>query len=37
MTLTGPGELIGENPFAVAGGTGAVWIRAKHSAGTIRR
>ncbi len=36
LTLTGPGELIGENPFAVAGGAGAVWVRAGQSAGTIR-
>jgi beta-galactosidase len=36
LTLTGPGELIGENPFALAGGGGAVWIRAKQSPGTIR-
>lgn len=36
MTLTGPGEIIGENPFALAGGTGAVWIKAAESAGTLR-
>ena len=36
LTITGPGEIIGENPFALAGGTGAVWIRAKESAGTVR-
>ncbi len=34
--LEGQGELIGENPFSLIGGTGAVWIRAGESAGTIR-
>jgi beta-galactosidase len=34
--LEGPGELIGDNPFAVVGGTGAVWVRTKEAAGTIR-
>jgi beta-galactosidase len=34
--LTGPAELIGDNPFALIGGTGAVWIRAKEQAGTVR-
>jgi beta-galactosidase len=36
LSITGPGEIIGENPFALAGGTGAVWIRAKEAAGTVR-
>ena len=34
--LEGPAELIGDNPFAVIGGTGAIWIRAKEQAGTVR-
>ncbi len=34
--LEGPAELIGDNPFALIGGTGAVWIRARESAGTVR-
>ena len=34
--LQGPAELIGDNPFALVGGTGAVWIRAKEQAGTAR-
>ena len=34
--LEGPAELIGDNPFALIGGTGAVWIRAKEQAGTAR-
>ena len=36
LTLEGPATLIGDNPFALVGGTGAVWIRTKESAGTIR-
>ena len=36
FTLEGPAQLIGDNPFALIGGTGAVWIRAKESAGTVR-
>jgi beta-galactosidase len=34
--LEGPGELIGDNPFALIGGTGAVWVRAKGEAGVVR-
>ena len=36
LTLSGPGEIVGENPFALAGGAGAVWVKAKEAAGTIR-
>ncbi len=36
FTLEGPAELIGDNPFALIGGTGAVWIRAKEQAGTVK-
>src|SRR5271165_155853 len=36
LELEGPAELIGDNPFAVVGGTGAIWIRAKQQAGTVR-
>lgn len=36
FTLEGPAILIGDNPFALIGGTGAVWIRAKEAPGTIR-
>jgi len=36
LTIQGPGEIIGENPFALFGGVGAVWIRTKESAGLIR-
>ena len=31
--LEGPAELIGDNPFAVVGGTGAVWIRPRNKPG----
>jgi beta-galactosidase len=34
--LEGPAEIIGDNPFAVVGGTGAIWIRANEQAGTAR-
>jgi beta-galactosidase len=34
--LTGPAELIGDNPFALVGGAGAIWIRAKESPGKVR-
>jgi beta-galactosidase len=33
--LQGPAQLIGDNPFSLIGGTGAVWIRAKEEAGTV--
>ena len=36
FTLEGPGELLGDNPFALMGGTGAVWVRAQEQPGTIR-
>ena len=36
FTLEGPAELIGDNPFALIGGTGAIWIRAKEQTGTVR-
>jgi beta-galactosidase len=34
--LEGPAELIGDNPFALVGGTGAVWVRTKEQAGPVR-
>ena len=34
LTIDGPGEIIGENPFGLVGGAGAVWIKTKQSAGT---
>jgi beta-galactosidase len=36
FTLDGPAEIIGDNPFALVGGTGAIWIRTKEQAGTVR-
>lgn len=36
LQLDGPGEIIGDNPFALIGGTGAIWIRAKEQAGTVK-
>jgi beta-galactosidase len=36
LTIDGPGEIIGDNPFSLFGGVGAVWIKTKESAGTIR-
>jgi beta-galactosidase len=36
LSLEGPADLIGDNPFALAGGTGAIWIRAREQAGTVR-
>jgi beta-galactosidase len=36
FTLDGPGELIGDNPFALVGGTGAVWVRAQETPGVVR-
>ena len=33
--LTGPATLIGDNPFALVGGTGAIWIRAGEQAGKV--
>jgi beta-galactosidase len=35
LTLTGPGEIVGENPFSLSGGAGAVWVKAKEGMGTI--
>ena len=33
--LDGPAELIGDNPFSLIGGTGAIWIRAKEQSGMV--
>src|ERR1700756_4194494 len=32
--LQGPAQLIGDNPFSLVGGTGAVWVRAQEHQGT---
>jgi beta-galactosidase len=36
LTVEGPGEIVGENPFSLMGGVGAVWLKAKQTAGVIR-
>jgi beta-galactosidase len=36
LSLTGPGQIVGENPFSLSGGAGAVWVKAKEAGGTIR-
>jgi len=36
LELDGPAQLIGDNPFALIGGTGAVWIRTKEEPGKVR-
>ena len=36
LELEGPAEIVGDNPFALVGGTGAIWIRAKEQAGTVQ-
>jgi len=35
LELDGPAEIIGDNPFALVGGTGAIWIRAGERPGTV--
>jgi beta-galactosidase len=35
LSIEGPGEIIGENPFALTGGAGAVWVRSRQEPGTI--
>jgi beta-galactosidase len=34
--LEGPAEIIGDNPFSLMGGCGAIWIRAKDQPGIVR-
>jgi len=34
LKLEGPADLIGDNPFVLSGGAGAVWIKAREEAGT---
>jgi beta-galactosidase len=36
FTLEGPATLIGDNPFSLVGGTGAIWIRAGERPGNVR-
>jgi beta-galactosidase len=34
--VEGPAHMIGDNPFSLIGGTGAIWIRAQESPGTVK-
>ena len=34
--IEGPGEIIGDNPFSLMGGCGAVWVRAGQKPGIVR-
>jgi beta-galactosidase len=34
--LSGPATLIGDNPFSLIGGTGAIWIRSTEQPGRVR-
>lgn len=36
LKIEGPGEIIGENPFSLSGGVGAVWVKSKQAPGIIR-
>jgi beta-galactosidase len=36
LSIEGPGEIIGENPFGLVGGAGGIWIKTKQASGTIR-
>jgi beta-galactosidase len=36
LDVEGPAEIIGDNPFSLIGGTGAIWIRAKEQPGKVR-
>ena len=35
LALEGPGEIVGENPFALVGGVGAVWVKTREAQGVI--
>ncbi len=35
LEIEGPAEIIGDSPFSLVGGTGAVWIRAKEQSGKV--
>jgi len=34
--IEGPAQIVGDNPFSLIGGTGAVWIRARETPGKAR-
>ncbi len=33
---TGPADIVGDNPFSLIGGTGAIWVRAQEQSGQVR-
>ena len=35
LELDGPADIVGDNPFALIGGTGAIWIRAQEQPGKV--
>jgi len=35
FVVEGPAEIIGDNPFSLIGGTGAIWIRAQETPGKV--
>ena len=35
LRVEGPADIIGDNPFALVGGTGAIWLRTREQAGTV--
>jgi beta-galactosidase len=35
LTIEGPASIVGDNPFSLIGGTGAVWIRAGEQSGKV--
>jgi beta-galactosidase len=36
LEVEGPADIIGDNPFSLVGGTGAIWIRARQNSGRVR-
>ncbi|MFZ1007101.1 MAG: hypothetical protein WAN65_09705 [Candidatus Sulfotelmatobacter sp.] len=36
LRIEGPAQIIGDDPFALVGGTGAIWLRAKEQPGRAR-
>ena len=36
LSIDGPAEIIGENPYGLVGGAGAVWIKTKQGSGSVR-
>ncbi len=35
FAVNGPVQLIGDNPFSLVGGCGAIWLRARRETGTV--